>query len=271
MHHRQPDLDYIFNMANKYKKQILIIFFICFLFSCLVSHFVTQKYVAHMVVSPAVHDIKLKDKQAEDGSVITSDFDKFLYLLSSNQVAQKLSADKTISKKISPSFSPMSILLYGKLYSGSEAEAIQGNINKNLDIEDIKDTGMKRISFRHKNQNFAKYLLNKAYKQSDQLIKDKELEKNQKQVEFLRNSLAIETLSENRQTFSSILAHQLQIQSMLKVDLPYSADIVEDITVSSRPVSPSIIMIVFSITILLGGLLSALFIYKEEAKHGNSR
>jgi hypothetical protein len=267
MYSKQLDIESILKSVHKYIKQITVIIIICFLFSCLASTFITNKYSASLVVAPALHDLKAKDKQKEeDDSEITTDFDKFLYLLTSNNVAKELAKDTNVNKRIKPSMSLSSFILYGKLKNSNKVEAIQKYLNDNVSIIDIKDSGMKKIILKHANDEFAKQLLAKIYLQADALIKAKETEKNEKEIIFIQDSLQKDSLSGNREMFIQLLQHQLQIKSMLSVDLPYSADVVEEINVSSNPSSPSILLIVLLTTVLLSGMFSFLLIYTKENK-----
>jgi uncharacterized protein involved in exopolysaccharide biosynthesis len=269
MYSSQLDIHTAIKVFKKYNKQIIIIILSCFLMSALLSSFITKKYTASMVVSQALHDLKTKDKTEQDNIIrkdSANDFEKFLYLLTSNNVALELSKDSKINKNIKPKFSLNSLFLYGKFYTFNQTEAVQNYISKNLLINKVKDSGMQKISIKHSDADFSKYLLQEIYKQSDNLIKEKEREKNEKELSFLKESLQKDNLAENREIFLSLLKRQLQINAMLNVNLPYSADVVENINVSSNPDSPSIMLIILFSTIFLGGLFSALFVYLKENK-----
>jgi len=269
MYHKQLDLDTVIKTCKKNFKQIIIIWFSCFLLSCFIVSFIPKKYTAYMVVSPVSHDLKDKDKVEKEDlnrNNITKDFEKFVYLLDSSTVADKLAKDKRITKHISPSFSLLSLILYNKIKSNDEKETIRKYLHKNMDIISVRNSSMKQIILKHKNDKFAKYLLNKIYKTADEAIKNKEKIKNSKEISFINESLKNNSISENRENFIKLLQHQLQIQTMLNVDLPYSADIVEESNVSSTPNSPSIPLLITISTILLGGFFSCLFIYIKENK-----
>lgn len=267
MYSKQLDIETIFQAIHKYSKQILLIILICFIFSCLASNFITKQYSAYMTVSPSLHDLKTKDKSTEDfRGDNTTDFDKFIYLLTSNNVARELVKNKKVSQEIKPTWSLSSLILYGKLKSSNPSEAIQKYIEKNIYIVDIKNSSMKQIILKHADSDFAKRLLNNLYKEADNLIKKKETLKNEKEIAFIKEQLKNGELSENRSAFRELLNHQLQIKSMLSVDLPYSADIVEEINVSSHPNSPSIFLIILTMTAMLGSIFSFLMIYMKENK-----
>lgn len=269
MYNNFLDADAILAGLKSYKKQIIVIFMICFMLSCLASSFITKKHTAFMVVSPALHDLKEKDKSKKENESFEhgkDDFDKFLYLLTSRDVAKKLNSDKEISAKLKAKFSLSSILLYGRIYSKNDIETIQDYIQKNLNIENIKDTNMKRITLKHSSPAFAKYLLGSLYKQADDIIKNNEKNKNEKEIAFIKRQLEESNTSKNSEVFLDLLQHQLQIKAMLGVNLPYSADTVEEINVSSIPNSPSIPLIVLFMTLMAGSFWSLLFIYIKENK-----
>ncbi|MCT4574852.1 MAG: hypothetical protein N4A43_01195 [Alphaproteobacteria bacterium] len=269
MYNNSLDANAILAGIKSYKKQVIIIFIICFCLSCLASSFITKKHTAFMVVSPAVHDLKEKDKSEKEDSSIKqgeSDFNKFLYLLTSKDVAKKLNSDKEISSKLKAKFSLSSLLLYGRIYSKNDIETTQNYIQNNLNIENIKNTNMKRVTLKHSNPKFAKYLLKSLYKQADDIIKNREKNKNGKEIAFIKKQLKTSNTSKNSEVFLDLLQHQLQIEAMLGVDLPYSADTVENISVSSIPNSPSIPLIVLFITLMSGSFWSLLFIYIKENK-----
>jgi capsular polysaccharide biosynthesis protein len=252
---------------NSIRKYIII--FVLSLFLAILSlFFVEQKYTASIVISKTTHVLKANSQENQEANLKSSannlkklisliqtrnftnqDFEKFLYFLTSSDLSECLAKDKKVIEYIPSKMSLSSFILYGSFYE-DDVNAIHKFLKKNVSIEPVKETSLTQINVRHKDKDFAKYLINQIYKQSDDLIKEQAKITNQYQIDFIEKALKQKGLEENKQAFANLLSEQLQQQLMLSSSMPYAAELVSMPQTSQFPDSVPLVLVFLGLIIL---------------------
>lgn len=258
----------------------------------LALHMVTPKHTITMVVGPTGHhsaasrgaQINVGNTQQMAVRIATvdsnaqenlTDFARFMELLTSpetmahlattaegQRLLQNLSADHwdTRAQEWHPARGgSAAIKRVFRRISGQEAWlpptplTFAENLRRRLRIEGIGSSPMRRLILRDSDPEFAKNLLENLARHADDMIRTNEAHRTTTEIQYLRAALARETLTDHRRLLVGMLATQEQRAMMIRVDLPFAAEIIQKPHASAVPDWPPV-----GLSLVLGALLGAI-------------
>lgn len=206
-----------------------------------------------------------------DGEAL-SDFARFLHLLRSVPIAERLAEDDRILPGLFPAMwdatagrwrppdDPTARLkrwilgLAGRQgWAPPDTHALARHLRRHLGIEPVGDAPMWHITYRHADRAFALHLLHQAYRAADGELRREALRRSEAQIGHLRARLAQVTSAEHRAALAGQLTELERVAMMIEVDLPFSADLVTPPTAALLPDVPDPLVVVP--TAALAGLM----------------
>ena len=116
---------------------------------------------------------------------------------------------------ISTKNSPMATAkgwLYGffdlPVWTPPSAKGLTEYLEDELGIFEIAKTGMRRITFRHEDPEFAVQLVRWIHEESDEVIREEAQERTRRQIEYIERKLATVRITEHRQSLTLLLSDQ---------------------------------------------------------------
>lgn len=119
-----------------------------------------------------------------------------------------------------------------------DTHTLAQHLNGAIVMTPIRDTGIRRISYRNSNPDLALYILRTVYNEADDMLRADDQIIAVQRKEYIQGRLAIEPLEENQKVLLGMLAGVEQSLMFLDNDLPYAARVLEPPKVSSSPVYP---------------------------------
>ena len=239
-------------------RQLLILFWrakyvivVCVILTCVAGFFfikvTTPAYRATMIVAPAdgyalgdyASSIQYdriaalpfwrpKDKEGE-----STDFYRFIYTLRGPSVAKILLLDKNVLSKINE---------FSKKEIQSEEELAQ-YLTKNLRIDPMGATPLRKITYHHPDAEFSAAMLRKLHLVADQMIRRDRRRQSQSRISYLNEALSKNQNPDHRRGITNLLMQQEHVQMLANLDEAYSAIIVEPASHSPHPVWPNKVLI----------------------------
>lgn len=204
---------------------------------------VTPKYKAEMIVAPAdgyalgdyassvEHDriAALPFWRPKDSEGASTDFYRFMHTMRGPAVATILIKDdtalaginKTLKKKI------------------TTPEQLARYLDKNIRIDPLGATPLRRVNYTHPESEFASALLRKLHLVTDEMIRRDRRRQSQSRIEYLENALRRTTNPDHRKGITNLLLQQEHIQMLANLDEDYAAIIVEPASSSPDPTWPN--------------------------------
>lgn len=234
--------------------------FCAFFFLALLT--ITPRYRAEMIVAPAdgyalgdyassVSDgesLSLPFWRPRDAEGISTDFYRFVYTVKGRMVADILLKDDTVLAGISRD---------GQWVDSAEdwtASELALYLEKNVKIENLGTTPLRRLSYRHPDSVFAATFLRKIHLVADQLIRRDRRRQSESRIDYLKESLGKTVNPEHRKGIANLLMQQEHVRMLANLDEPYAAIVVEPPFSSPRPVWPNKSMILILAAVLGGGV-----------------
>jgi uncharacterized protein involved in exopolysaccharide biosynthesis len=226
----------------------------------------TPQYTGEMVLGPTSQNgvaargarLPLEDVQNEKIHItpaeITadetlSDFSREIQLLSSPEIAARLLKDKNLGVEqhllSSHGFCHgLKLLLWRlagqSLNADNDPATLAGLLARDVQIDTIGRSAMRKITFRNKDRQFAIDFLNALYKASDAQLRAQGETRTVSEIAYLRVALDHVTLADQRKAMLDLLAEQEQTQLLISVDLPFAADQIQAATAPSNPDWPPV-------------------------------
>lgn len=244
----EPTLGDVFQLAWKAKLSVAIGGFLGFAMAVLFLFFAVPHYRITMLVGPAEHapkaDIKallpdnpsfaLQYLVSSMGSQDSSDFIRFENTLRGPSVAAELIKDPKIVDGMAHNG--------GFVFSGVEniqtPQELSDLLQKEVSIEPVGNTPLRRITIDHASPAFGVYLLNKIYGRTDALIRSDIENQAHSRAIYLQEMLGRISNPDHRRALTALLMEQEHIQMILGANEPYSAMIAEAPSVSTKPYWP---------------------------------
>ena len=155
----------------------------------------------------------------------------------------------------------------GKTWVPPSARAATQVLDRNLLIEPVGTSAMRRIVYRHSDRQFGIDLLNALYDAADEHLRDQAKRRTRAEIDYIQRALQNVTFSEHRRALANLLAAQEQTQMMISVDLPFAADQIESAHAPELPDWPPVIPVI--IVAFFAGLLIAIsVVYILETAEG---
>lgn len=177
---------------------------------------------------------------------VLSDFARFLQLLASAPVAGRVAEVTGLLPAIFsgswraeerrwappdgfwPSLSRELLALTGrKRWEPPDATALARHLRRELVIDPIGATPMRRVSFRHPDREVGLALLASTHRVTDELLRTEAARRTTAQIAYLEGQLRRVTVAEHRQALAALLSEQEQNRIVIAVDLPFAADVIE--------------------------------------------
>jgi uncharacterized protein involved in exopolysaccharide biosynthesis len=255
-----------FSTAKKHQWLIPISVVITLVLAFLWLNIVTPQYTAEMILGPTsqngvaargarlplenVQNEKIRTTPAEMTADETlSDFSRIIQLLSSPEIATRLLQDKklAVQQHLLSSHGMghgLKILLWRlagqSLNPDDDPANLAELLTRDVQIDTIGRSAMRRVTFRNKDRDFALDLLNALYKAGDAQLRAQGQTRTTSEIAYLRVALDHVTLADQRKALLDLLAEQEQTQLLISVDLPFAADQIQAATAPSNPDWPPV-------------------------------
>jgi uncharacterized protein involved in exopolysaccharide biosynthesis len=226
-------------------------------------------YEANMVVAPTIPPSKAEERSLLGGSGLSnllgggssplevSSFSIFTTLLTSTETAARLEQEHHLlaqlfadrwdptTKTWRTQTGPVATLksaVKNVLSMPSRNPGVRDLadvLSSTVTVADIGRTGLKRISVRYPDPQFALTLLRMISSEADAVVREQEQQRTRAYISFLEAQLNRVTLNEQRQALVQILATQERDQMLSSVGMPFSFKLVEQPRVLPDPVLPT--------------------------------
>lgn len=234
----------------------------------LALHLVTPQFTASMVVGPpgrsgpAAMGPRAPSLSpaagrgiAEEGSAeeLVSDFSRYLALLTSVPVAERLVADPEIMQRLfedswdgaaatwRPPVGPVALVTRAlrwvaghPTWAPPDAVDLSRFLKKHLAIESVGGGPMRRLVFRHERRDFALLLLARLHAATEGHLRDEARRRLQAEMAHVGARMAGLANLDRQRSLAGMVSEQEQTLMMLEVGLPYAADPLE------QPSAPSL-------------------------------
>ena len=112
-------------------------------------------------------------------------------------------------------------------------------LERNVRIDPLGATPLRRLSYLHPNPDFASALLRKLHLVADQMIRRDRRRQSQSRIDYLQNSLRKTTNPDHRKGITNLLMQQEHIQMLANLDEAYAAIVVEPASTLPKPAWPN--------------------------------
>lgn len=201
------------------------------------------KYKATMIVAPAdgyaLGDYASKieyDRMAtlpfwrpKDQEGASTDFYRFTYTLRGVASSEILMKDENLITGINKN-------LKDKIKTPEE---LSEYLSKNLRIDPLGATPLRKLTYYHPDPEFASALLRKIHLVADQMIRRDRRKQSQSRIEYLENSLSKTANPDHRKGITNLLMQQEHVKMLADLDEAYAAIIVEPASASPKPAWPN--------------------------------
>lgn len=215
---------------------------------------------------------------AEQGTAdeLVSDFARYLALLTSVPVAEKLVGDPAIMREIfrtawdeeAGQWRPPTGLIarFGRglrwlaghqTWAPPDAADLARHLKRQLAIESVSGGPLRRLVYRHEKRDFAMLLLTRLHAATEAHLREEAVRRVTAEMGHVGRRLEGLSNMENYRALSALLGEQERLLLMLDVGLPYAADALEAPSSLSLADWPNPILLVPAGAV--GGLFLALF------------
>jgi hypothetical protein len=139
------------------------------------------------------------------------------------------------------------------------ADYIRGSIN----LQRLANSEIYEISYVSADQEFAVEFLSQVYSEAEEYLKGREVDKVERQIEYVRQKIEQTTVADYRLSLLTVLAGQEKRMMSLSVDLPYLAEYIQPPVASDRQTRPKI-MTTLAISAIAGfaiGVVAVLLLH----------
>mgnify|MGYP001360002501 FL=1 len=134
-----------------------------------------------------------------------------------------------------------------------------------LKVAENEFTGYLEISFEHLSPDFAHYFLNLVISEANSLIKEDELDRAYKSLDYLKEQLRITQLPEVKLSINQLIKSQLETVMLANINEDYILRPIDEPYIPFKKSRPSRAMICILGT-LLGGFFSVLFVLVRSSR-----
>ena len=145
-------------------------------------------------------------------------------------------------------------------------------LRSRIQVQQIGNTPLRRISYRHPDPEFARLLLNRLYATTEHQLRAIAIRGNSRMIdEYERMVRATSDLEHKRALWATLIGHE-QFAMMMNVDLPLAADLMEPAVCDALPDTPDPAM-VLPIAFMAGLVLGLILVFVPHPagrRHGSS-
>ena len=225
------------------KFYIFMMIFLCSVGAFLFVTLSIPKYKATMIVAPAdgyaLGDYASKiqyDRIAalpfwrpKDPEGASTDFYRFIHTLRGPSASTILMKDANVLNGINKNLK----------HKVTTPEELAAYLVKNLRVDPLGATPLRKISYHHPDPEFATALLRKIHLVADQMIRRDRRRQSQSRIEYLQNSLSKTINPDHRKVITNLLMQQEHVQMLANLDEAYAAIVVEPSSHSPKPTWPN--------------------------------
>jgi uncharacterized protein involved in exopolysaccharide biosynthesis len=143
-------------------------------------------------------------------------------------------------------------------------------LRSKIQVQQIGNTPLRRIVYRHPDPEFAKLLLNRLYATTERQLRAIAVTGNARMIEeYERMARATSDLEHKRSLWATLIGHE-QFAMMMNVDLPLAADLMEAASCDVLPDNPDP-AIVLPIAFAAGLVLGLVLVFVRVAQDSPSR
>ena len=164
----------------------------------------------------------------------SSDFMRFETILRETSVADRLLRDE----KIRTGLASAQRYKFPAVADMDNSSKLAAWLQKNIVIEPVGQTRLKRISLLHPDPAFAVYMLRQMYSITDSMMRAELEDKTEKRIRYLTDELDKISNPEHKRILTKLLMDQEQINMILAVNEPYAAAIAEPAAAAPKPAWP---------------------------------
>jgi LPS O-antigen subunit length determinant protein (WzzB/FepE family) len=133
-------------------------------------------------------------------------------------------------------------------------EHLAAYLSKNVIIETVGTTPMRRIIYRHPDPTFAVYLLTRLQQIGDGMIREDVRTTAENRAQYLEKELETTANPDHRRALTALLMEQEHVRMLLSIDEPFAAMIAEPAAASPKPDRPRKSLLVASF-MMIGAFL----------------
>ncbi len=216
-------------------------------------------------------------------------YERFLYELTSLSVANELAASPEIMRRV---FAPMwnekeqkwgpdpglfprlrRILLdlAGRTsWSAPDGRELARFLRSKIQVQQIGNTPLRRIVYRHSDPDFARLLLNRLYATTERQLRTIAVTGNARMIEEYERMARLTTDLEHKRALWATLTGHEQFAMMMNVDFPLAADLMEAASCDVLPDNPDP-AIVLPIAFVAGLVLGLVLVFVRMTQDQPSR
>lgn len=230
---------------------------LCFIMGLIAIQLITPQYKASMIVAPADgyglgdysskiqydHIASLPFWRPKDQEGASTDFYRFIYTLRGYAAAEILMKDNNVLNSINA-------VVKNKVTTPEELSVY---LTKNLQVDPLGATPLRKLTYQHPDPEFAAALLRKIHLVADQMIRRDRRQQSQSRIDYLQKSLNKTLNPDHRKIITNLLMQQEHIQMLANLDEAYAAIVVEPASHSPKPTWPNKPLIMF-LSLIIGGM-----------------
>jgi hypothetical protein len=216
-------------------------------------------------------------------------YERFLYEMTSLSVADELAAAPEIMRRV---FEPMwdaraqawapdpglvprlrrmlSNLIGRPSWSAPDGRDLVRYLRYRILVQQIGNTPMRRISYRHPDPEFARLLLNRLYAVSERQLRAIAVRGNSTMIDEYERMIRVASDLEHKSALRATLIGHERFAMMMNVDLPLAADLLEPAAADALPDTPDPAM-VLPIAIAAGLVLGLILVFVRSVPETSTR
>ena len=179
------------------------------------------------------------------------DFMRFEALYTGPSVSEQLLKDQHILNGLNVDQSFVILKQHPQYW---RPEKLAYYIKNRVNFESVKATPLRRLTYLHKDPEFASYLLTSIHTVTDTLIREHIRTNISERIGYLQRAVKTANNPENRRALTTLLLEQERLKMLVSIDQPYAAEIIEPATSFFKPVWPNAALL-YSIFIFAGAFL----------------
>lgn len=168
-----------------------------------------------------------------------SDFSRFLYLLTSEQVAQRLADDKDLMQAMVSSGE-------WRAWQKSDYASIAKYLRRHIVVKNVSTTTMRQLYFRHRDRETGIRLLQAVYKAADNVLREAALSRAATTIKYINEQAASVSSAQNYSALQMQLMEQQREHLMLSVGLPFAAEALGPPSATANPDWPNAVLVLIA-------------------------